>query len=173
MCCCFVVCVGGCWGVWGGGGGCNAMLNRELDFSHGTSIRSQTADTSFNSWIASLGLCNIWRTWNPQARQYTHTSAAHHTHSRIDNLFMPATDVHLTTGSCILPRGISDHSPVVLSLGGTVPSCRPMWCFNAWYLKDANLVGKLKMERTQYFQTNAHSESSPRHGCSGRRVRPR
>ena len=55
------------------GGDCNAMLNRELDFSRGVSEKTQSADTRLRAWIQSMGLCDLWRTWNPHIRQYTHT----------------------------------------------------------------------------------------------------
>ena len=86
------------------GGDCNALLNREMDSSTGSKGQTYTTDKHFAAWTASLGLCDIWRVWNPQSRQYTHTSAAHHTHSRIDYLLQPATEVHMTTGARILPR---------------------------------------------------------------------
>ena len=144
------------------GGDCNALLNREVDSSMGASNRTPTADKNFAAWTASLGLCDIWRIWNPQTRQYTHTSAAHHTHSRIDYFLMPATDVHVTTGSRILPRGISDHSPVVLSIRGSDATNRPMWRLNAWHINNEGLVDRLKREIVHYFQTNIDSVDSSR-----------
>ena len=93
------------------GGNCNAMLNREKDFSKGAGGKTQPTDTKFRNWVQSMGLCDIWRTWNPRVVQYTHTSAVHGTHSRLDYFLMPATDVPLQSGPRILLRGISDHSP--------------------------------------------------------------
>ena len=141
------------------GGDCNAMLNRELDFSRGASDRIQSADTRFKAWMQSMGLCDLWRTWNPHTRQYTHTSAAHHTQSRIDYFLMPATDIGKTTGSQILQSEY--HSPVLMSLGKVDARRRSMWRFNAWYCRDVVLMNKLKIEIAQYFLANEHSVISP------------
>ena len=98
------------------GGDFNATLNREKDFSKGRGTGPGSADTRLKSWCDSLGLCDLCRIWNPNLVQYTHTSAAHGSHSRIDYIFGPATEVHATAGARILPRGISDHSPVLVEL---------------------------------------------------------
>ena len=142
------------------GGDCNAMLDRSKDFSRGAGVKSYTADTKFKTWVQSLGLCDIWRIWNPRTTQYTHTSAAHGTHSRLDYFFMPATDVPLTCGSRILPRGISDHSPVLMSLGRDRTTCRPMWRLNAWFLQDPKFIELLKKDIHQFFQLNNGSVES-------------
>ena len=101
------------------GGDFNALLNREIDSSRGVSGRESSADQQFHSSVYSMGLCNVWRKWNPSTPLYTHTSAAHHMHSRIDYILMSATDMSLTKGDNILPRGISDHSPVITSMHGS------------------------------------------------------
>ena len=133
------------------GGDCNAMMDRERDSSRGAGVGTHGADARFQAWTESLGLCDVWRTWNPGVTQYTHSSAAHGSHSRIDYLLVPGTDMARTSGSRILPRGISDHSPVQLDMVGTVTGRRPMWRLNAWYMQDSELVKKLTKDIENYF----------------------
>ena len=85
------------------GGDWNAMLDRELDFSRSAGPRVYPVDVRFRNWTASLGFCDVWWTGNPQTKQFTNTSAALGTHSRIDSFFIPATEVGLAPGSPIFP----------------------------------------------------------------------
>ena len=47
------------------GGDFNATLSREKDYSKGTGAKTYTADTKLKAWCDSMGLCDLWRTWNP------------------------------------------------------------------------------------------------------------
>ncbi|KAJ1155452.1 hypothetical protein NDU88_008182 [Pleurodeles waltl] len=93
-------------------------------------------------------------------RQYTHTSAAHRTHSRIDLVFMPAMDFTGVTGAEILPRGVSDHAPVRNRLGGVDLTKRPVWRLNAWLLQDDDYTLEIRDRLTQYFEQNAGTVQS-------------
>ena len=68
-------------------------------------------------WEEGLGLCDVWGIWNPLTRGYTHTSAAHGSHSRIDYIFLPASEVSCVSAISLLPHGISDHAPVSARIG--------------------------------------------------------
>ena len=118
-------------------------------------------EAKFKTWTRALGLCDVWRTWNPDTIQYNHTSAAHGTHSRLDYFLMSASDVSKTSGSLILPRVISDHSPVQMSMGGALASRRSKWRLNVWFLQDPKITGLLKTDIQQYFQLNVGSFESP------------
>ncbi|KAJ1192476.1 hypothetical protein NDU88_001783 [Pleurodeles waltl] len=89
-----------------------------------------------------------------------HTSAAHHTHGRIDLLFMPAMDVPRVAGEEILPHGVSDHAPLLVQPDGTGTAQRPVWRLNAWHLQDGDYVETLREELTHYFMNNLWSVPS-------------
>ena len=108
------------------GGDFNAHLDSVKDSSKGHVEHAPPSDAKFRTWVNSLGLCDTWRTWNPTLTQYTHTSVAHGSHSRIGYLLMPATDIPLSSNAQILPRGISDHSPTQLTLDKKRSTHRPM-----------------------------------------------
>lgn len=111
-------------------------------------------------WAAALGLCDVWRVWNPRARQYTHTLAAYRSHACIDLMFMPALECQAISTISILPRGVSDHSPLALHLG-TTNTIRTTWRLNAWFLQDPEFKEALAVEIRHYFHTNPGTVSSP------------
>lgn len=84
-------------------------------------------------------------------RSYTHTSASHHTHAQIDYIFLPALDCCTVQDVTILSRGLSDHSPVVLRLGGLPVTSRPIWRLNAWFLQDQDFRDRVGEELRHYF----------------------
>ncbi|KAJ1155329.1 hypothetical protein NDU88_008059 [Pleurodeles waltl] len=143
------------------GGDFNAVLNPSLDVSGEISTNRSARAASFSSWAESFGMCEVWRTWHPRERRYTHTSAAHSTQSRIDLIFMPALDINNVTGAELLPRGVSDHPPVRIWLGGTDPTRRLIWRLNAWNLQDNDYTQEIKNHLTQYFELNLGSVQSP------------
>ena len=55
------------------GGDCSALLDWERDSSRGLAGRAPAANIRFRAWVGSLGLCDVWRTWNPTATLYTQT----------------------------------------------------------------------------------------------------
>lgn len=97
----------------------------------------------------------------PPDRQFTHTSAAHHTHSRIDLFLLPTLDCLLISHVSILPRGLSDHSPLSLRIGEPQGGIRPIWRLNAWFLQDERFKEALGLELHHFFQTNCGLVPSP------------
>ncbi|KAJ1164603.1 hypothetical protein NDU88_005039 [Pleurodeles waltl] len=143
------------------GGDFNAVLDPDLDVSGEITASRLARASALTGWTESLGLCEVWRTWHPRDRRYTHTSAAHRTQSRIDLVFMSALDLSSVTGAEILPRGVSDHAPVRVRLGGADPSKRSVWRLNAWYLQDKDYTQEIRNQLTQYFDLNLGSVRSP------------
>ena len=107
-----------------------------------------------------MGLCDTWRIWHPNLRAYTHTSAAHGTHSCIDQIWTPAVDIPRINHIELLPRGISDHSPIILKLGVSQGCLRQMWKFSAWYLQNPKCVKFASDTIEEYFSQNLGSVDS-------------
>ena len=124
----------------------------------GPGVRGTGKDHCFQAWTTSMGLCDAWRTWNPTRRQFTHTSAAHYTHARLHYILLPSTDMHLTTCSSILPRGISDHSLVIVGLAAPSLGRRLVWRLNASFLKNSQFTRFLDSAINTYFQENEASD---------------
>lgn len=101
-------------------------------------------------WVsAMLGGCRT------PAKTNTHTLVAHSTHSPIFELILlPAIDCQLVSGVTILPRAISDHSPVSLHLGNSPGRTCTTWRMNDWFLQDAECIEALGKEQQHYWLTN-------------------
>lgn len=66
--------------------------------------------------LHSHGLVDVWRELNPSSRDYTHFSAPHQTHARIDHIHIMPQVLPLVTKSCICDTPMSDHTIVKMSL---------------------------------------------------------
>lgn len=97
-------------------GDSNLLLDPLLD-RHGGPLVSQPQDQSaFRKLVAKFGWHDQWRVSNPHARAYSWSIPARECLSRIDLAF--GNDKALTKVSYIayLPRGVSDHAPLLLTL---------------------------------------------------------
>ena len=59
------------------GGDFNALLHRDLDSSTGMPGGVTKGEGYLHKWLDSLGLCDVWRTWNPTNSVHTHTRLRH------------------------------------------------------------------------------------------------
>ena len=71
------------------GGDFNDVLSPDLDHLQ-TPGRQLRQAGGLRKWAEGFGLFDVWRLWHPSTQLYTHTSAAHGSHSRIDYLFLSA-----------------------------------------------------------------------------------
>ncbi|KAJ1134628.1 hypothetical protein NDU88_001079 [Pleurodeles waltl] len=88
--------------------------------------------------LHDLKLGRICGVFAMPSRSGTHMSVpspTHHTEVRIDLMWVPAADVMNLSLVRILPRGISDHTPLLADWGAGHQAQRPTWRLNAWYLK--------------------------------------
>lgn len=98
------------------GGDFNCVLDLKQDKSppdHGIlSKRSKAA----KYLMEELGLIDLWRTFNPQTKDFTFYSNVHRTYPRIDMICISKHDLHRITDVKIEPITLSDHGPVRVSL---------------------------------------------------------
>lgn len=67
-------------------------------------------------WAELYGLTDVWRWRNPHRRAYTCHSASHRSFSRIDLAYVDHSALSRVKDIRILPRGVSDHAPLLLTL---------------------------------------------------------
>lgn len=96
----------------------NTYLNGLLDKFHNGSGTYTAAPTSLARLIGEIDLCDIWRTKYPDRCQYSCYSVSHSSLSRIDLAIGSLSLVSLTKEIVYLPRSLSDHSPLMITLGG-------------------------------------------------------
>lgn len=72
------------------------------------------SDSPLSRWTDEYGLSDVWRWRYPRERQYTCHSATYASFSRIDLFNASGPLLSNTREVKILPRGISDHAPLLL-----------------------------------------------------------
>lgn len=98
------------------GGDFNFCMDSVLDRS---SLRPQPptkASKLSKTYMKDLKLVDIWRQVHPSDRYYSFYSHPHNTHTRIDNFLLPIQLAHRVLTIDFLPRLLSDHSPLVMSI---------------------------------------------------------
>ncbi|CAH2250629.1 Hypothetical predicted protein, partial [Pelobates cultripes] len=137
------------------GGDFNAPLDPILDSSTGHSSIPQTAIRTIRRTLRNLRLVDAWRTLHPGDRDYTHYSALHHRHSRIDYLFLQQEGLHGLLDVEIRPTPWSDHSAVSMLMDS--PLYRPVqstWRLNESLLSDIAIQAQLVEHLNNYFTEN-------------------
>lgn len=139
------------------GGDWNDVLDSSLDRSRARETLTDSAPTKLRSLAVSLDWTDAWRYSNGNRREYTYLSATHHSFSRIDYIFVLRMRVHELTRVEILPRGLSDHSPVLmdLSLGGGGRSFR--WRLSVWHLHNGDYRRHMRESIAHYLSENEGS----------------
>lgn len=89
------------------------------------------------AWAETYGLMDVLQWRHPQAHAYTCHSASHCTFSQIDLAFAGKTILPRVTDIKILPRSISDHAPLLLSLDLSVTPADTLWRLSRFWISDA------------------------------------
>ena len=69
------------------GGDFNLRLNPKWDVSRLTQTQTNTVGKKVRKMISEMGICDVWREFNPTTRDYTFYSPLHKIYSRIDYFF--------------------------------------------------------------------------------------
>lgn len=95
------------------GGDFNATMDdtKDREPPHGAG----RAGVVMRDFVQALGLLDIWRSKHPDTQQYSFHLGAHRSLSRIDYIFTLSIRLENIGDISYLPRGISDHSPVLLT----------------------------------------------------------
>lgn len=98
-----------CAGDW------NTVLNHSIDT---TSVKRHKCLKSkdLNLLIHETGMFDVWRNLHVSEKDYTHYSATHRVHSRIDFFLMNVTDRHRVRECSIGTADISDHNVIHLTI---------------------------------------------------------
>lgn len=94
----------------------NAVLDSSLDRFPPVSRPERVSEGRLGQFLGELGWCDLWRSHNPNIRQYSCYSGSYSTLSRIDMAMGNSEALQLTKKIEYLPRGISDHSPLTLTI---------------------------------------------------------
>lgn len=100
--------------LWGGD--LNCVLDPALDRSKGAPRAPSAAAKIILDVALQLHMVDVWRARSPQQGGYTHYTAFHDIHTRIDYWFISASLMAQVQSGTILARTFSDHSPILLEL---------------------------------------------------------
>lgn len=124
--------------------------------------RLSTAGTTrqgLSDWADTYGFYDIWRWKYPQTKAYTCHSASHKTFSRIDLVYAGRPVLSKVRDVTILPRGISDHAPILLDLNVSTAQTDKLWRLSRYWVSDIEVEPKYKDELESYWQLNPGSAS--------------
>lgn len=92
------------------------VIDRELDrFPLGTQTGT-AVDNQLSQFMGEAGLKDIWRAQNPEAQRYSCFSKTHSTLFRINLVLGNEERLFVVKNVSYMPRGLSDHSPVTVSV---------------------------------------------------------
>lgn len=143
-----------CAGDW------NIIQNYSMDT---TSNRKHKYSLSKNlkMYISETGLFDVWRDFHPLEKDFTHYSASHKVHSRIDYFLMNITDRHRVKDCFIGTADISDHNAIYLTINLDDMNKSTLWRLNVGILNKTTTVKEIKKEIRDIITNNKDGEIKP------------
>lgn len=105
-------------------------------------------------WATTFELVDAWRHCHPADRMYTCHSAMFRTLSHIDLVFVTRSLLQRIAKVQILPRGISDHSPLMMTVLLGLPVGRRMWRQSGHWLVDSKVQEDMPEALCNYWLRN-------------------
>ena len=93
-------------------------------------------------------------------RAYSYYSGALNVSSRLYYFLTPGNTVHRFTDARYLARGITDHSPLEMTLASGGQRCRPEWIMDMWRLQNRKEMARRDEVTKLYFAENTGLVSS-------------
>lgn len=143
-------------------GDSNVTLNPSLDKYPSDHKPPSAAAKSFSQSLQNCDLIDIWRELHPLSRDYTHYSHPHHSHSRIDHMFVLRKHLSLIESISILAAPWSDHDPILTVCHSLLskPQFSP-WVMNDSLLSQKEILADIHDASVEYFRINTGTVSSP------------
>ncbi len=141
----------------------NAVWHTDDRSSLTASKDQQLATAALQSWVKSLGLIDVWRSFNPKVKDYSFFSARHKSFSRIDFLFTSPQLFQKINDASLLPIALSDHKGVLCSATvGCLSKRAARWRFNTTLLKNEDYKSQLLSQLKDFLDFNLGSVDDPR-----------
>lgn len=141
----------------------NVLLAGDFNIAPDPSRDRLTPDPATNSslsrWAGVFGFKDVWRWKYPNERSYTCCSLSHNTLSRIDLIYASGNLLPKIREIKILPRGISDHSPMFCVIQATTPPADRIWRLSRFWIKHPTIEFEMATLIRQYWLLNADSTS--------------
>lgn len=143
---------------------CSGDWNTVLDYQLDTTSRSRHGfpkSKDLNKLIREAGLVDVWRSIHARDREFTHYSATHKVHSRLDFFLMNNTDRHRVHECTIGTADISDHSIIYLNIHLNNKPRNTLWRLNISILNNKSTVEEIKKEIVECINDNKDDQIDP------------
>lgn len=139
------------------GGDWNDVMDPGRDRWRQGGLPASDRPTKLSALVEGLGLLDAWRALPGPGQHYTYFSATHASFSHLDYIFVPRGLLNRMRDVEILPRGVSDHSPVALivQLGPERPPFR--WRLSTWNFQDEQYREHIDLALDQFLRLNIGS----------------
>lgn len=142
------------------GGDLNVVLNNNLDTT--SHKRSKGQITKFiNIILEDMGMVDAWRFLHPLVKDYTHHSAAHKVHSRLDYFLVNQSDSFRVEECEIGAADVSDHNPLLMKININNRKRHTIWRLNVGILNNEEKKEKIKTEIKRHIEDNNNGEVDP------------
>lgn len=123
----------------------------------------ELATAALQAWVESLGLIDVWHTFNPTLTDYSFFSARHKTSSRIDFIFSSPQLFQNINNVTLLPMALSDHKGVYGNvLIGGLSKKAARWRFNSSLLGNEAYKSQFNAQLQDFLDINVGSVKDPR-----------
>ena len=136
------------------------VLNHNIDTTSLKRTKSQLS-RFVNLSLGEMRMIDIWRELHLQERDYTHYSAAHKVHTRIDYFLMNKTDIYRVKECRIGGADLSDHNPLYLEIYLNSWRRNTVWRLNVGLLNCEQRKIRMKAEIQRYVEENDNGAVDP------------
>ncbi len=142
------------------GGDFNCCLNPLLDCSSKPRAQSKSSKT-IELFMDQYAISDVWRFFNPSAKQFSFFLPIHQTVSRIDYFIFDNKLLPSVRDCTYNPIVISYHAAVTVDLSLSVGAApRSFWRFNSLLLNDADFVQDINDRINLFISKNVTPDTS-------------
>lgn len=142
----------------------NVILTGDFNVPPNPSMDKLTPDSATDStlsrWARVFGLEDVWRWKHPTERMYTCHSSSYNSLSPIDLPYASIPILPKITGIEMLPRGISDHSPLICTLQTITPQADRLWRLSKFWIEHPTIHIEMAKEIKQFWRINATTSTA-------------
>lgn len=118
-----------------------------------------SSDSPLNKWTSLYGLTDFWRWRFSTDRAFTCQSASYRKMSRIDLVYVSGGCFPRVREVPMLPRGISDHAPMLLCLQTQTPPSESLWRLSHYWISEEIIEAEIAKCIADYWISNSNSSA--------------
>ena len=115
-----------------------------------------------NDTLDEMDLIDIFRTFHPNAEEYTFFSSAHETFSRVDNILCHKSNLSKFKKIEFVSSIFSDHHAMRLDFNYKKKTVRNTntWRLNNMFLNNQQVTGEIQRETKKFLETNDNENTT-------------